>query len=76
MTYLRAVDFMVGSASKREISTKSSGSYDGSRGGIRCGVDQSLLEIWVIMKHSHYVWNGFMNLSIIGVTIMSSAPLH
>jgi hypothetical protein len=28
------------------------------------------------MKHSHYVWNGFMYIPIIGVTIMSSAPLH
>jgi hypothetical protein len=28
------------------------------------------------MKHSHYVWNGFMNFPIVGVTIMSSAPLH
>ncbi len=76
MTCLRAVDFVVGSASKREISTKSQGSYDGCRGGIRCGVDKSLLEIGVIMEHSHYVWNGFMYVPIIRVTIMPSAPLH
>ena len=76
MAYLRRVDVVVVNASKREISTKSLGSYDGCRGGICCGVEQSLLEIWVSMKHSHYVWNGFMYIPIIGVTIMSSAPLH
>ena len=28
------------------------------------------------MKHSHYVWNGFMNFTIVLITIMSSATMH
>jgi hypothetical protein len=63
-------------AGKREIRTESEGRHDGCRSSICRGVDQALLEIGIFMKHSHDAGYGFVNFTVIRITIMSSAALR
>ncbi len=61
---------------KREVRVERQGCDDCCEGGVRCGVAQTLLQLEILMKHSHDIGNDFMNFAIIDTTIMFSATMH